>query len=483
MPYDQNLKILPPYDTMAKRPFILFGDQYLVNTGYLNNSLEGLMFDDATLGSPAGSGIIRIDTGLMTPNFYFYTPDVGSARVRDISLVVIDNKICTITTTSSHNYTKGEIVSINGIDWDSTHPNINGTWRIQEIPTANSFTFFINAPDASSFNLFAASTSVSSVFEIRDNRPSTDAKGHSYTSVLFTPLNIYNVNDGYKRILPSDLYTRFRFQVGSDVSPQGGINSNLFNVIDSSNNNIKPALWAYFFGYYTASPDPNITIFEIAFNSYAIVLRPTGNGSRLEFALLKFNWGTIPGTPPSGSSSSYWMTNIVGSSRFNRYIVSGTDLGYLISTNPEVGKVGNNSVVTEIAKSDSFTYASSSPVKLNLKISIRKHLLSDSQSDATYLVNLMLNDDYELFGEGFHYNSILHGYIPKPSITSYIVADQPSVKNAMFMPIMYFKFNNTNQNNVGIQDFTANPPIFGSSKIIQDSLLFKQINSNASYLY
>jgi hypothetical protein len=55
------------------------------------------------------------------------------------------------------------------------------------------------------------------------------------------------------------------------------------------------------------------------------------------------------------------------------------------------------------------------------------------------------------------------------------------------MPMMYFKFNNINEANVGAPGFDLSVP--GSSKIVQDSLLFKQLNAAAinsvgtSYLY
>jgi hypothetical protein len=216
------------------------------------------------------------------------------------------------------------------------------------------------------------------------------------------------------------------------------------------------------------------------FGSYAIVLRPSGDGSRLEFALVKFNW--------PAEDTRDWMSSTVDTDRFNRYIVGGTDLGYLISTNPEVGQIAGSSIITEITKSDSFTYDSEFPVKLNLKITIRKHMLTDSVLDGTYLVNLLVNDDYDKFGLGAHYDSILHGYITKPSpaineVTTLYIPSPAPVSDLMLMPIMYFKFNNTDEDNVGAPDPFASPSVPGSSKIVQDSLIFKQLNPDASYLY
>ncbi len=465
--HDQNFRTEAAYINKGKRPYIYFADSEkgsLVSNGYINNSLEGAIFD----ASSAGPGQITIPTGIVTPNFAFY--DASSDPVLTISAVSILNGVCTMKASTSTTYSVGDIVAVTGVAFDSTHPFVNGSWVVTAVTTTtnpnDTFRFEINAPNTASY----PGTGLASkgfVFQILDNRVSTDAKGDSFTSTLFTPTPIYTVAAGYKRILPSDLYTRFRFQSYSDVTPQGGINSNLFNVVDSANNNIKPALWAYFFGYNdsTIASRASANHFEIAFNSYAIVLRPSGSGSMLEFALLKFNWGT---------DTESWMTNIIGTDRFKSYTISGTDLGYLISTNPDVGKVAGVSIVSEIAKSDSFTYSSEFAAKFNLKISIRKHLLSDSILDGTYLVNLMINDNYNVFGESTHYDSILHGYITKPSPVS-MTTNGTQPHDSMLMPILYFKFNNTDSANVGTL----------SSKIVQDSLMFRQINSvtATSYLY
>jgi hypothetical protein len=115
-------------------------------------------------------------------------------------------------------------------------------------------------------------------------------------------------------------------------------------------------------------------------------------------------------------------------------------------------------------------------------------MLTDSILDNTYLVNLMVNDDYDKFGEGIHYDSILHGYITKPSPNINTVATLydpvlAPVSDLMLMPIMYFKFNNTDEDNVGAPDLFVSPIIPGSSKIVQDNLIFKQLNPDASYLY
>jgi hypothetical protein len=280
-------------------------------------------------------------------------------------------------------------------------------------------------------------------------------------------------------VLPSDLYTRFKFQTGSAAVPQGGINSNLFSseLADTSGNPVKPILWAYFFGYNSEVVPGNI--FEIVFNSYAVVLRPSGSGSNLEFAIVKFSWGTDPGT----------ATNLTSlTPQFAKYTVpntaQGTDLGYLISTNPSIG----TDKVTELAVSDSFTYDSEFPAKFNLKITIRKHLLSDSVLDGTYLVNLMISDNYEAFGPGKHYDTVLHAYITKPTpLYSVVTGSYPH--DAMLMPMVYFKFVNIDANYVNAESPFANPPYPGSSKIIQDNLFYRQINSAAlntagkSYLY
>jgi hypothetical protein len=468
MAYDKLFRTEANYLTSGKWPHILFADQErawgIGNQGYLNNSLEGTLFDQ----NPITDGIITIPgAGPATVDWYFYEHLTDPL---DLSSATISSGECTVVTSTDHGYAIGDIVSITGVFWDTTHPFINGTWKIKDVPTTSSFVFEINAPNASSFTLDTPQVQKSSVFEIRDNRLTTDAKGQSFTSVLFTVKQILEAGVGYKRILPSDLYTRFRFQSGSDITPQGGINTNLFNVVDSADNNIKPALWAYFFGYNSTTTPTDA--FEIAFNSYAVVLRPSGEGSRLEFALLKFNWGEI----------SNWQTDIIdtGSEKYKNW--SDLDLGYLIATNPEVGKVAGTAVVNELATSDSFTYNSEFAAKFNLKITVRKHLLSDSELDGTYLVNLMINDDYDSFGEGTHYDSILHAYIQKPSPTSNTLTGSDP-HDYMLMPMLYFKFNNINKENVNVFDADLNQP--GSSRIIQDSLMFRQLNAldETSYLY
>lgn len=465
------------YDIRAKFPYIYFGDcEEGTHPAYANNSLEGLEFDQATLST----GLVNIPEPVFM-NYKYMDADASSAF--NISEAVIADNLCTITVTATveNILSVGDIVSINGIGWDITRPFINGTWVIYSIDVSDylSFTFEIKAPDADYStgtpvaDLASAGTvSKGFVFQIADYRAATDARGKSFTSTLFTMKSIYEVPAAFDRILPSDLYTRFRFQTNSDVDPQGGINSNLFNVFDDAGNNIKPVLWAYFFGYMDET-ETAVTHFELAFNSYAVVLRPSGIGSNLEFAIVKFNWGLF-GTD--------WMTSIVGTDYFKKYdtdVFSSGSLGYLVATNPEVGKATNFTAVTELAKSDSFTYDAEFPVKLNLKIAIRKHLLSDSELDGTYLVNLMINDSYDLFGPGVHYDSILHAYFSKPSPAIWPVNGDGRVSDSMLMPMMYFKFNNINQENVG--DATALLP--GSSKIVQDSLFFRQLNSNNVNLY
>jgi hypothetical protein len=480
MAHELNFKTGTTYDTLAKWPYLLFADQELGTFGgYINNSLEGTLFDDTTPSPP--DGIITISSGVFTPNWYYQHPDAAYTQELPTAISIVSG-LCTVTAVNL--YVVGDIISLNGVEWDATHPNVNGVWKIFSVDENASFTFEINAEDASSFSLTNAIITKGAVFEIRDNRPTTDARGLSCTSVLFTPKPIYSVGVGYKRILPSDLYTRFRFQTGSDIIPKGGINSNLFDITDSANNNIKPVLWAYFFGNndQTIASRAAATHFEIAFNSYAVVLRPSGNGSNLEFAILKFNWGT---------DVNDWLNSVVGTDRFNKYTVSEKELGYLISTNPEVGKIAGRAAVTELAKSDSLVYDSEFPVKLNLKITIRKHLLSDSILDGTYLVNVMINDNYDVFGEGAHYDSVLHAYISKPGLDAtgvghFNLTDGTQPHDSLLMPMMYFKFNNIDEQNVGLPGFDLSIP--GSSKIVQDSLFFRQINSAAvaagtSYLY
>ncbi len=470
-PYDQLFRTGGSYNTAGKWPYFYFADQELIAGGYVNNSLEGTLFSS----NPPAGGTILLGSNYVTPDWTFYSQNANVTSTVITALSIAATGICTVTydTALIPTLAVGDIVSINGVGWDSTHPFVNGSWAVTAITLAgagSTFTFETNIYEALSYaGLLGATSTVSlgPAFSIYDNRQPTDAKGQSFTSVLFTPKPIYDVGATatYKRVLPSDLYTRFRIQSSSDVTPQGGINSNLFNVLSADGLNIKPVLWAYFFGYNSAVVPTNL--FEIVFNSYAFVLRPSGEGSKLEFALMKFNYGAI-------ADSAAWTTIIAAAEdKYKSHTVSGTDLGYLICTNPTITNTAAT-IVTELAKSDSFTYNSEVTPRFNLKITARKHLLSDSIIDGTYLVNLMLNDTYDDFGEKAHYDSILHAYITKPSPVSNTTTGSV-LHDCMLMPIMYFKYNNTNEDNV-----QAN-----ASKIVQDSLFFRQVNSvtAASYLY
>ena len=481
MSYDQLFRTGGSYDTAGKSPYILFADQELTATGYVNNSLEGTLFS----ANPALSGTVVISGSYVTPKWTFYDSNSGvtSALITAIEIAVDGTCTATYNTASIPLLAVGDVVSINGVDWNTTHPFINGSYVVTGVTlagAASTFTFSTHVYEviASYAGLGVSTTAyvrLGPAFSIYDNRSASDAKGLSFTSVLFTPKKIYDAGTatGYKRVLPSDLYTRFKFQSSSDTVPQGGISSSLFNVVSEDDVNIKPILWAYFFGYNDAAGANSL--FEIVFNSYAIVLRPSGDGSKLEFALLKFSWGDI-------IDSAAWTAIIdAEGDKFKSYTVDGTDLGYLICTNPEVVNT-STTVVTELAKSDSFTYNSEFTPKFNLKITIRKHLLSDSILDGTYLVNLMINNDYDDFGPTAHYDTALHAYITKPSPV-YNTTTGTVVTDCMLMPMMYFKYNNTNEDNVGID--VVDPPSTGASKIVQDSLFFRQINADddAAYLY
>lgn len=471
-PYDQLFRTGGAYNTAGKSPYFYFADQELVASGYVNNSLEGTLFSS----SPASSGTILLSGSYITPKWVFYSQN-AEVTSSGITAVAIASGICTATydTALIPVLAVDDVISINGVDWDITHPFINGSWVVTSVILAgasSTFTFEINAQNTASYAglIDSATVALGPAFSIYDNRALTDAKGQSFTSVLFTPKRIYDVGAStgtkYKRVLPSDLYTRFRIQSASDILPQGGINSNLFNVLSIDGLNIKPALWAYFFGYSNTVTPSNL--FHIIFSSYAFVLRPSGEGSKLEFALMKFSW---PPTYPINSSGDWSAIISAAEDKYKSHTISGTDLGYLICTNPEVTNSAAT-IITELAKSDSFTYNSAVTPKFNLKITVRKHMLSDSVLDGTYLVNLMINDSYDNFGETAHYDTILHAYVAKPSPTSN-TTNNSVLHDCMLMPIMYFKYNNTNEDNVQI----------GASKIVQDSLFFRQINSSASYLY
>ncbi len=497
MPYDQMFRTeTSPFDhtICARWPYVLFADQEWVSSSYLNNSLEGELFTPDAAYSD-GSYVITDEGAYFKPDFYFYKaggPDSATPySIRPNTqngLSINSSNICTIICTTSTTIAVGDIVSVTGQYWSANTPYMNGSYVVRAVDTTT------NANDTISFEyntggvayaatLFNSSfanryLSKSPVFEVRDNRSTSAAKGKSFTSIIFTPKYSYYCSTAAdnQRSACMDVYTRFRFQLGHDTLAQGGINSNLFNVIDESTGyNIKPVLWAYFFGYNLEDADADIlqssgNVFEVAFNSYAVILRPTGEGSRLEFAFVKFSWGT---------DCRDWMNSIIDN-KLKQYTVSENLLGYLVSSNPDVLKTGDTPIVTELAVSDSFAYNSELPTRFNLKITVRKHLLTDSSTDNTYLVNLMVNDDYNSFGPQKHYDSILHTYITRPNpITRTVTmsATPPYPKSALLMPMFYFKFNNINDEVTGAPNIFESPIYAGSSKIILDNLILRPINA------
>ena len=68
MSYDQLFRTGGSYDTAGKNPYILFADQELTATGYVNNSLEGTLFS----ANPALSGTVVISGSYVTPKWTFY---------------------------------------------------------------------------------------------------------------------------------------------------------------------------------------------------------------------------------------------------------------------------------------------------------------------------------------------------------------------------------------------------------------------------
>jgi len=423
----------PSDDTIGKDPYFrTAGVDYTITDGiaYLNNSLEGHLFDDA------GSGFV---TGPIHPNFNFFDA-IGPGTLANIVNTHINpdwrgvtraNGLVTVNIIA-HGLNVGDIFSIRGITFDSTHTvDLNGVYKVfqkldddafQFIKLGEDLPYYTTAPTIrytypASVRLFKHEVPVITIY---DNRAPSDVSGLSFTSVLLSPLPVTDVSDislGLKkRIVPEDLYVRFK--IADSTGELGGLNAAMFDVIDTTTSeNVKPIIWAWFFGgatkitasdFTSADRDPENN-FDIIFNSYAIVLRPSGSGTYLEFALLKFNWGAVSG--------ANWFTNFIGTPLIYRVpnpYVNGIDLGYLISTNPNVAKTSGTPRVVEITKSSSFLYDASKPLELNLKVSIRKHSLSDQSTDNTYYCQLAVNPDYNSFGDGAQYSNVMHSFIQRP---------------------------------------------------------------------
>jgi len=439
--HDLLLRLGGVNDTIGKVPYFrTAGVDYSTADGpivYVNNSLEGALFDDS------GAGVL---TGPIHPNFNFFDttgpntpPQTTGFSVTSLSRA---SGIVSVTVDGSpaHGLAVNDIFAMTGITFDGTYVyDFNGVYKVFQVISSTEFQFIKLGPDFSStyytaiypingVTIFKYSNSAIAVF---DNRQAGDISGLSYTSFLLSSQVVTDVSGAgtspaRKRITPEDLYIRFR--IVNSTEDQGGLNSNVFDVIDvATQENVKPILWAWFFGgltkttasdFTSADRSPN-NIFDILFNSYVIVLRPTGGGSYLEFALLKFNWGEV--------TSGNWFSNFIDTPLINKYDnVNGTDLGYLISTNPNVAKMSGVSRIVELATSSSFFYDSEIPLDVNLKISIRKHLLSDQSTDNTYYFQLAKNDDYNSFGDGAVYSNLLHSFITRPKTDGLTVITLPA---------------------------------------------------------
>jgi hypothetical protein len=421
--HDLLLRLGGVNDTIGKSPYFrTAGIDYHAGPPitYVNNSLEGVLFDE----NAPGSGIVDVPGGTVNPNFnYFENVGAGS------SVNIVDgaapggisrtNGLVTVNIVA-HSLSVGDIFSITGITFDGTHTILmDGVYKVFQVIDADHFQFIKLGEDfvktyytyPLAITLFEFSDPAVTIF---DNRQPADASGISYSSILLSPKDVANTVALRKRITPEDLYVRF--SIADSTGLLGGLNSNIFDVIDvTTEENVKPIIWAWFFGGLTKVTSSDFTsadrttnnIFDILFNSYAVVLRPTGTGSYLEFALLKFNWGTI--------TSANWFTDFIDTALINKYDnINGVDLGYLISTNPDVAKIADVSKITEIAKSSSFFYDSEIPFEMNLKISIRKHLLTDQSTDNSYYFQLAINQDYDSFGDAAIYSNIMHAFIQRP---------------------------------------------------------------------
>lgn len=434
--HDLLIRTIDAYDTIGKSPYFRTAavDRSIVDgpVVYVNNSLEGNLFDDS------GTGKVLFGPGTIHPNFNFISTIGSPPASVDVTSLSRANGIVTIGVTS-HGLSTNDLFSIEGVPLDSTHDyEFNGVYKVFQKIDNDQFTFVKKGQDFSgtyysypiTVTLWKYSSSEPAL-SIFDNRQPADASGLSYSSILISP-KILTDSKTRRRVSTGDLY--IRFNIADSTGLLGGLNTNIFNVIDvTTNENVKPIIWAWFFGgitkvadgnFLTADRNPNNNL-DTIFNSYAVVLRPTGEGSYLEFALVKFNWGEI--------TSANWFTNFIDTALINKYSnVGGVDLGYLISTNPNVAQISGVQKVVEITKSSSFLYDSEQPLKFNLKISVRKHLLSDQSTDNSYYFQLATSSDYNSFGDAALYSNIMHSYIKRPrtnglTVTTFQVAGYVNV--------------------------------------------------------
>jgi hypothetical protein len=456
---DLNFKSGGAFDTVGKPPYFRVAD---LATGYLKNSLEGTLFDSLPTGTSALD--FKFLDNVVPTNVAEITAVSRTDNV--LSLTVIDNSHG-ITTANS----LGKYVSINDTVLTLSSNNVNGVFKLLTAePTLitvgqTGVDFTLNSLDTNGTLRLLNGHSL----KISDYRTETSpgsATDKSYCSFLLSPQGLVDFDiASSNRVVPSDMYVRFRI---TSSDGKGGIHPDVFNVKVGTDLS-KPILWAWFFGgSYKSSGQ---TAFQTIFNSYALVLRPSGLGTNLEFALLKFNYLDI--------TSGSWSTDVIDKNKIKRYntpvTTSGAtvDLGYLIATNSNI-KDSEIPVCTEIAKSNDFFYDSSVEFKANLKFSVKKHILSDGNTTSSYLVQLAKNENYDFFGESYRYSSILHSFINIPSgtpSTPKIVSTDPT--DYRLLPAMYFKYINLVQS-----DFGAS-----ASSIFLDNFLYRQANSNLYAIY
>lgn len=370
------------------------------------------------------------------------------------------------------------------------------------VPVYNVFTIKYDA-NANLENTVNNTTNNNVSLLICDKRSATNNTSYSYYSSLFTPSKVLDAgitfqNKDLKRSIVGDTFVKFCFETPDF---RGGIRSEFFGLRDSNGSFVKPILWAWFFGGLPRNNNKTLrdvnNVLDSVLNSYAIVLRTKDNTDSLEFALLKFNYGTIYDYDDWTSLTYSGLNNSQGLKRYES--ATGVDLGYLIPGNPDVNfryeniispnsKINN---IREFAVSSPIIYKKDESTKFNLKISVRKHYLSDSSSDYTYAVQLALNDDYGSMGTQVEYNSILNSYMERPYYYSttkrvnvpYIcgmditnddatalkycnftkgttLTSREMLNNLRLLPYMYVKYNNTNDGKYGFRgdDYDASVP-------------------------
>jgi hypothetical protein len=129
-------------------------------------STANLAVDAPIIFSGTGNTNDTIDLGLVSE----YTITAASPATKAVSNKALTSNIATLTTTTSHGFTVGQVVQVTGVD-----STFNGTWTITGTPTATTFTYTKEATNVSSTAVSPTGTATTT----RDRRYSGIARNYS----------------------------------------------------------------------------------------------------------------------------------------------------------------------------------------------------------------------------------------------------------------------------------------------------------------